>query len=59
MAAEVGGGMVNFENQQTRKSTHRTYCKLSTGHYDTWGTLGNVPRHEFYLFSVHIFLLVA
>ena len=52
--------MVNFiENQQTRKQTHMTYCKLSTGHYDTCGTLGNVPRHEFYLFSVHIFLLVA
>ena len=51
--------MVNFENQQTRKSMHGTYCKLSTGHYDTCGTLGNGPRHEFYLVSVHIFFSLA
>ena len=55
----LGGGMVNFENQQTRKSMHGTYFKLSPGHYDTCGTLGNGPRHEFYLVSVHIFFSLA
>ena len=55
----LGGGMVIFENDQTGKPKLRTLWKLSTGHYDTCGTLGNVPRHEFYLFSIHIFLLVA
>ena len=48
--------MVIFENDQTGKPKLRTLWKLSTGHYDTYGTLGYGPRHEFYLFSEHIFL---
>ena len=56
MAMFVGGGMVIFENDQTGKPKLRTLWKLSTGHYDTYGTLGYGPRHEFYLFSENIFL---
>ena len=48
--------MVIFENDQTGKPKHKTLWKLPTGHYDTYGTLGYGPRHEFYLFSEHIFL---
>ena len=54
--AAVGGGMVIFENDQTGKPKLRTLWKLYTGHYDTYGTLGYGPRHEFYLFSENIFL---
>ena len=53
---KVGGGMVIFENDQTGKPKLRTLWKLYTGHYDTYGTLGYGPRHEFYLFSENIFL---
>ena len=47
--------MVIFENGQTGKPKHKTLWKLSTGHYDTYGTLGYDPRHEFYLFLEDIF----
>ena len=56
MHLSIGGSMVIFENDQTGKPKLRTLWKLYTGHYDTYGTLGYGPRHEFYLFSENIFL---